>query len=163
MTPQVAVAGIVRWWRSRPRRERKVLGTGVAVFVIGTTLSTWDWLRDERVRLANAVAISEIQVKEVQDDLSEIQQLRGETKPAQVAAKSLVAPLSNSLRAAKIDLSVSLVDGDHLRVQGSAGFDETINWLGSVQRDYKLAVVTLLATREPTKIQFDILLGGPGS
>lgn len=140
-----------------------MLGIGAAILAIGLALSVWVWLRDERVRLGNAVAIAEIQVKEVQDDLSEVQQLRGETKPPQVAAKSLVAPLSNSLRAAKIGLAVSLADGDRLRIQGSAGFDETISWLGSVQRDYKLAVVTLAATRETTKIQFDILLSVPGS
>lgn len=163
MTLRETLAGVERLWRSRPRRERKVLGIGGAILVIGVTLSAWGWLRDERVRLANAVAIAEIQLKEVQDDLSEVQQLRGETKPAQVPVKNMVAPLSNSLRAAKIGLSVSLADGDRLRVQGVAGFDETINWLGTIQRDYKLAVVTLLATREPTKIQFDILLGSPGS
>jgi type II secretory pathway component PulM len=163
MTPREWFSGVERWWQSRQRLERHVVGIGATILVLGVTLSIWAWLRNERGRLENSLAIAELQLKEVQDDLAEIQQLRGDARPPQVATKNLVAPLSNSLRAAGIVLSVSLADSDRLRLNGSAGFDETINWLGTIQKDYRLTIVTMLVKRETSKSQFEIILGAPGS
>jgi type II secretory pathway component PulM len=132
------------------------------MLAILASFSAWTWLRDERARLRHGVAVAGFQVREVQNELAEVERLRAETMPAQPSVQSLVAPLANSLRAAKITLSISAADGDRLRVKGVAGFDEAINWLGMIQRDYRLRIVTLVATREASQVTLEATLGTSG-
>lgn len=155
----VWVAAVESWWQGRPPRERDILRGGIAIFVILVSLSTWVWLREERVRLRHGVAAAELQVRDVQNELAEIQRLRTETPPPQLSAHALIAPLANSLRAGKIQLSVAAADGDRLRVQGVAGFDESINWLATIQRDHKVRILSLAATREASQAKLDAILG----
>lgn len=154
---------LLRWWQARPTRERRLLAAGAGILAVALTISAWAWLREEQARLTGAVARAELQLRQAQDDLAEVQQLQGETRPPQPSAKNLVAPLSNSLRAARIGLSVSPADGERLKIEGSAGFDETIGWLGSVQRDYRLVIVSLVAARDGGMTRFEIVLGAAAS
>lgn len=147
------------WWQGRPPRERNVMKIGFVVLIVLASLWAWTWLREERVRLRGSIATAEAQLKEMQNDLAELQRLRGEAIPAQLSPQALVQPLVNSLLARKLDLSVTALDADRLRVQGTAGFDEAINWLGTIQRDQRLRIVTLATTRQGANVKLDAVLG----
>jgi type II secretory pathway component PulM len=157
-----AIALFKLWWQVRPSREQNAAKLGLIVLAI--LLSAWVWtsLRAERVHLRGRVADAEAQVKEVQDDLAEMQRLRGEVIPPQLSSQALVPAITNSLVARKLDLSVAVVDADRLRVQGMAGFDDVVQWFGSIQRDYRLRVITLIATRQGTSVKVDVVLGVAG-
>lgn len=150
------------WWQARPPRERNAARTGFVVLAVLVSASAWFWLREERVRLRGSIAIAEAQIKEMQNDLAELQRLRGETVPPQPSPQALAKPLANSLVARKLDLSVTALDADRLRIQGVAGFDEAINWLGTIQRDHRLRIVTLVATRQASNVKLDAVLGSAG-
>jgi type II secretory pathway component PulM len=151
------------WWQGRPLRERNAMTTGLVVLAVVALIWAWVWLREERVRLRGNLAIAEAQLKEMQNDLAELQRLRAETVPSQLSLQALVQPLANSLLARKLALSVTALDADRLRVQGTAGFDETISWLGTIQRDHRLRIVTLAATRQASNVKLDAVLGSTGS
>lgn len=157
-----AVALFKLWWQARSSREQNAAKLGLVVLTV--LLSAWvsTSLRAERVHLRGRVADAEAQVKVVQDDLAEMQRLRGEVIPPQLSSQALVPAITNSLVARKLDLSVAVVDADRLRVQGMAGFDDVVQWLGSVQRDYRLRVITLIATRQGTSVKVDVVLGVAG-
>jgi type II secretory pathway component PulM len=150
------------WWQARPSREQNTVKLGLVVLAVVLSGWIWAWLRAERIDLQSRVADAEAQVKEVQDDLAEMQRLRGEAIPPQLSSQALVPAISNSLSARKLELSVAAMDADRLRVQGMAGFDESIQWLGSIQRDYRLRVLTLLATRQGANVKIDVVLGVAG-
>jgi type II secretory pathway component PulM len=150
------------WWQARPSREQNSLKLGLVVLALILSVWIWTWLRAERVDLQSRVADAEAQVKGVQDDLAEMQRLRSEAIPPQLSSQALVPAITNSLIARKLDLSVAAVDADRLRVQGTAGFDETIQWLGSIQRDYRLRVLSMLATRQGANVKIDVVLGVAG-
>jgi type II secretory pathway component PulM len=157
-----SVALFKLWWQARPSREQKAIKLGLVFLVLLLSAWVWTWLRGERVHLQARVADAEAQVKEVQDDLADIQRLRGEAIPPQLSSQALVPAITNSLVARKLDLSVAVVDADRLRVQGMAGFDDVVQWLGSVQRDYRLRVITLVAIRQAANVKVDVVLGVAG-
>lgn len=150
------------WWQARPSRERNAAKLGLIVLAVLLSGWAWTWLKDERVLLRARVAEAEAQVKEVQDDLAETQRLRGEVVPPQLSSRELVSAITNSLLTRKLELSVAAVDADRLRVQGVVGFDEVVQWLGSIQRDYRLRIVTLAASKQGSNVKIDVVLGATG-
>ena len=157
-----SVALFKLWWQARPSREQNAAKLGLVVLAVLLSVWVWTALRAERVHLRGRVADAEAQVKEIQDDLAEMQRLRGEVIPPQLSSQALVLAITNSLAARKLNLSVAVVDADRLRVQGMAGFDELVQWLGSVQRDYRLRVITLVATGQAANVKVDVVLGVAG-
>ncbi len=147
-----------RWWLAYPPRVRGALS--IAMFALGLVAlgAAWDWLRTERVRLRVATSGAEARFKQMQDDIAEVQRLRAQPAPAPLQGKALADAVSTSAQGRKLDLAVTMLDADRVRVQGTASFDDAILWLGAMQRDYRLRPVTLEAIRQASGIRLDTVL-----
>jgi hypothetical protein len=66
--------------------------------------------------------------------------------------------IAASLGSARAAFSVDLVDADHVRVRGSGDFDVLVRWLGDLQRNHRLDVVALAATRSGPVVTLDATL-----
>ena len=97
-------------------------------------------------------------MKRMQDDVAEVQRLRARAVPPAVEGQTLINTVTASLQGRKLNLNVTALGPDRLRIQGNAGFDEAVAWLGSIQRDYRLYVITLSATRQDGNAQLEAVL-----
>jgi type II secretory pathway component PulM len=149
---------VQRWWRTRRAREQDFLRIALVALCLLTLGVTWYWLNAERMRVRDALSLVEAQFKRMQDDVAEAQRLRGQTFAPPMQGKALADALSASLKGRNLDLTVTLLDADRLRVQGSAGFDEAVAWLAASQRDYRVRVVSFAATRQGSAIRIDAVL-----
>ena len=147
-----------RWWRACPPRVRGALS--IALLAAGLVVSgaAWNWLGTERVRIRAAVSAAEARYTRMQDEITEIQHLRAQPAPAPLQGKALADAISASAQGRKLDLAVTLLDAQRVRVQGTAEFDDAIVWLGAMQRDYRLRLVTLEALRQASGIRLDAVL-----
>ncbi len=152
------VPALRSWWRGLTPRTRAIALTTLCIAGVALLAALWQWQRVERVRLASRTAAVEATAKRMQDDVAEVQRLRARAVPPPLAAQALADSVTASLKARNLQLAVTPLGADRLRVQGSAGFDETVTWLGAAQRDYRLSVVSMSATRQSGNPQIEAVL-----
>jgi type II secretory pathway component PulM len=151
-----------QWWQTRLPRQRNIMK--VALFVLGlfTFATAWNWLRTEQIRLRSALPLADARFKQLQVDITEAQRLRSQTVVPQLKGQAMADTVMASIRGRKLDLTVSVLDAERLRLQGVTSFDEAVTWLGAIQKDYRLRVVSLVATRQASDIKLDVVLSAVG-
>ena len=147
------------WWRGRSPRARLAMLVIVAVGGTGLLAGAWTWQRMERARLAGQMAAMDARVKRTQEGVTAVQALRTRPVPATMEGQVLADTVAASLNSRGLNLAVTPLDAGRLRLSGAAGFDETIAWLGSMQKDHRLSVISLTAGKQGGGAQFDALLG----
>lgn len=94
----------------------------------------------------------------IQGDLAELERLKERPLPPKLSDAVLKETVAASLAGARSAFSVDLVDSDRVRVRGSGDFDALVRWLGDLQRNHRLDVVTLAATRSGAAVTLDVTL-----
>ena len=148
-------------WRALPPARRTLLAAALLVIALLALVEAWDWQKGERLRLRGLLSLGDARVARMQEDIGEVERLRTQQPAAGPQGQALTNTLNASLRGRKLNLTVTMLGADRLRVQGVAGFDEAIAWLGTVQRDYRVHLVSLNAARQGGggASQFDAVLG----
>lgn len=147
-----------RGWQACPPRVRGALSIALLALGLVALGAAWDWLRTERVRLRGAVSAAEARYKQMQEEITEFQRLRGQPAPTPLQGKALADAINASTQGRKLDFAVTMLDAERVRVQGTANFDDAVVWLGAMQRDYRLRPVTLEAVRQASGIRLDTVL-----
>lgn len=94
----------------------------------------------------------------IQGDLAELERLKERPLPPKLSGTVLKETVAASLAGARSAFSVDLVDSDRVRVRGSGDFDVLARWLGDLQRNHRLDVVTLAVTRSGAVVTLDVTL-----
>lgn len=146
------------WWRKRrpgQRNAMKLLGVLLCLIALA---EAGRWLRAERLRLPEALAVAEARSHRIQNELTEIQGLRGKKTEAPLQGPALVSAISASLQSRQLPLVVMPMDSQSVRIEGVSGFDETVAWLATAHRDHKLRLVKLVVSRQAGAARFDAIL-----
>jgi len=148
-------------WRSRPVRERAVLGTGAAVIAVMLAVAlVWLPLERSRARLEREVPELRAALDTLQRDAEEAKRLRS---IAPVAAQSAapLATLAAGAVAAPPGARLVLADPGHLRLTGAdVAFTQLLEWLAAAASNHGLRVESahLEALAAPGRVRVDITL-----
>lgn len=124
---------------------------------IGATMLL-NWMPDQKVRLDQREIEVDRELKAIQSDLAEIERLKTRKPPPEVPINTVFEALSASLATVGPALSVALVDSDHLRIQGTGGFDGFVRWLGDAQQRHRLTATRMSVVRRKDVVVVDVTL-----
>lgn len=146
------------WWHSRNAGERRTLFVGA--LVLGTLAFGFSFysVRLEQDRLRSGIPVANAALQKMQDDAAEVDRLRVVSPVTLPQGQALVGALTASIRSHGLDLALTTEGTDRFRIQGRTSFDQAVNWLAAVQRDYQLRVATLSATRQDGSVKLDAVL-----
>jgi type II secretory pathway component PulM len=116
------------------------------------------WLPGVKQRLAQQEIKLGDALTSIQNDIAELERLKGRALPPKMAGSPLREAVAASLGSQRSAMSVELVDAARVRVQGTGDFDSVMRWLGDVQRSHRLGVVSLVVTRRDASITVDMTL-----
>lgn len=143
------------WYLSLQEREQRILAVGV-VFVVAMIvyLGLLNPYLNSRKHLAADIASKQSQIAWMQPAAIQLQSLRGQQPSGIPAGQSLLAVVSRAAGDAGFSAAVKQAQTDddgsvRLQLQGVA-FDSLIRWLGTLRRQYGVAVKQLTAQKTAT-------------
>lgn len=146
------------WQRLDSRSRRRYAVIGALLAAIGA-VSASVWLRSEHVRLSLREGEAAAQLKAMQDEIAEIDRLKGRAHAPALTGPALLEAIAASLQSRGLPLTVSAVDAERLRVSGTADFDRVMRWLAAVQHDQRLALTLLSASGQQGVVKLELTLG----
>jgi type II secretory pathway component PulM len=152
------LARLRQWWLDRQPRDRTAITLMLVILAAIVLAITWMWVRAEQARLQRAIPAAAASLQRMQQDVQEIERLRGQTVGDALQGQSLVDALLASIRSRGLELVVKSEGTDHYRVQGVTSFDQAVAWLATVQHDDQLQVATLAASRQDGGVKIDAVL-----
>ncbi len=151
-----SILSLVRRQLELPRYRHLVKLLAVAALAGVTALLFW--LPDAQSRLDRRATEVAGDLREIQEVLAEIERLKPRALPSRIAGATLQEAVTASLASGGPSLSISLVDADHVRVQGKGGFNAAMRWLGDAQQSHRLGVTSMTASRQGGAIAIDMTL-----
>ena len=156
------LSSISHWWQSRKVGEKKALKIALALLGFLMSVAAGNWLRTERERLHNAVPLSALQFNQVQEGIAETRRLKSQKTMPHLEGQALANVINSTLHSRQLQMTVTQLGVDRLRVEGTADFDELISWIGELQRNYAVRPLSLSVIRQPSNVKMVAVLGYAG-
>ncbi len=136
----------------------KHLPVVVAALAVICAVALLGWMPVQKAQLDQREIEVDRELKAIQSDLAEIERLKMRKPPPDVPINTIREALAASLAGVSSALSIALVDSDHLRVQGTSGFDGIARWLGDIQQSHRLSTTRMSVIRQNDVVVVDITL-----
>lgn len=159
------------WWETLSARERGLVAGGAALtLVLLLYVLVWEPFRSSGHRLQQSVAERRADLVWMRQAAQEIKRLSsaGVAQPAG-DDRSLLTRVDQTARAAGLGSALKRVapqGDDRLSVQlDSVEFDKLLPWLGALERDHRITIVSLSVDRIDVAglVNARIVLSSPGS
>lgn len=139
---------------SRYRHLPKVLAVVAGIGAVALLY----WVPAAQSRLDRRADEVAGKLKEIQNDLAELERLKARALPPRISGAALQETVSASLVSHAPSLSVAPVDADRVRIRGAGSFDAVMRWLGDIQRSHRLGITAMSARRQDGSVTIDVTL-----
>ena len=156
------------WWDSLSRRERHLIGSGMALTLALLIYAlAWQPFRASYHRLQQSVAEQRADLAWMRQVAQEVQRLSGAGENAHATAdgRSLLTRVDQTARAAGFGPALKRIapqGNEQLSVQLDAvEFDRLIPWLATLERNQRIVIINLSADRTAAagRVNVRLILG----
>lgn len=156
------------WWDSLSRRERHLIGSGMALTLALLIYAlAWQPFRASYRRLQQSVAEQRADLAWMQQAAQQVQRLSGAGENAHATAdgRSLLTRVDQTARAAGFGPALKRIapqGNEQLSIQLDAvEFDRLIPWLATLERNQRIVIINLSADRTAAagRVNVRLILG----
>ena len=155
------------WWDGISNRERALIASGAALtLLLLFYFAVWEPFQAQSRRLRQNVAEQRADLAWVRQAAQEIKRLNANAAVQTADNRSLLTLVDQTARAAGLGTAMKRVapqGDDKLSAQLDAvEFDKLVPWIGVLERDYRVTLVSFSAdrTETPGLVNARIVLGG---